>query len=213
MRYPQCGGCEYYPGVPLTALIIAIIATVAALASTIFAGMSLRMLARQTKSLSDQVQLQAAQTNALAKQTELQAGQYEILASSTELQFNLNVMVRLQEVLFTIADDDDSRTAVWGNPPDNMRPQMATDALLDVIAMALKACERLPHFASNLEDWNSYAQYVMANSPALRERALSNPEWWPEVTPYAKKAQATQSLSSHDNNVVRDAQEQRPPAT
>ena len=112
----------------MAALIIAIFATVAALGSAIFAGFSLRMLVRQTgslsdqvrlqseqtKSLSDQVRLQSEQTSQLAKQTELQAEQYKILAASTELQFNLNVMIRLQEVLFTIADDENSRNEVWG---------------------------------------------------------------------------------------------------
>ena len=165
------------------------------------------MLAKQTKSLSDQVRLQTEQTGALAKQTELQAGQYDILASSTELQFNLNVMVRLQDVLFGIADDEDSRKEIWGDLPDSERPQVATDALLDVIAMALKACKRLPNFASNLDDWKSYTEYVMANSPLLRERALAHPKWWPEVTPYAKEAQPQPSSSSQGSTHIRaDAQ-------
>ena len=106
-----------------------------------------------------------------------------------ELQFNLNVMVCLQEVLLTIADDEDSRKEIWGDLPGHGRPQMAGDAVLDVIEMALKACDRLPHFASNLDDWKSYTEYVMTNSPSLRNRAISNPTWWPEVTPYALKTQ------------------------
>jgi hypothetical protein len=35
---------------------------------------------------------------------------------------------------------------VWGDLPENKRPQMAADTLLDVVEMALKACDRLPHF-------------------------------------------------------------------
>lgn len=169
-------------------LVVAIVTTLAALGSAVFAGVSLRMLARQTRHLSDQVKLQADQTMALGKQTELQAGQYEILAAATELQFNLDVMVRLQEVLLAVADDDASHNEIWGDSPENRRPQMAGDAVLDVVAMALKACDRLPHFASNVEDWKSYTEYVMATSPSLRSRALSNPEWWPEITPYAENA-------------------------
>lgn len=190
----------------MTTLIIAIVATIAAVASTVFAGISLRMLASQTKSLSSQVRLQARQTAALAKQTELQAGQYEILASATELQFNLDVMIRLQDVLFNIADDEDSRRVVWGELPDQGRPQMAADALLDVIAMALKASDRLPNFASNIDDWASYTEYVMSNSPQLRARALSNPKWWPEITPYADKAQAIPSHPTPDPDVINGAQ-------
>lgn len=183
----------------MAALIIAIIATLAALGSTLFAGVSLRMLARQTESLSEQVRLQIKQTDALARQTELQVGQHEILASSTELQFNLNVMIRLQEVLAYISEDDASRNEVWGDLPDGKRPQQAADALLDVIEMALKACERLPNFASNEDDWHSYTEYVMTSSSSLRKRALSNPEWWPEITPYAGRA-----ANQHPQAATRD---------
>lgn len=190
----------------LTTLVIAVVAAIAAVGSTVFAGLSLTMLARQTKSLSDQVRLQIEQANVLAEQTQLQAGQYEILASATELQFNLNVMIRLQEVLFSIADDEDSRKKVWGILPGQERPQMAEDALLDVVAMALKACDRLPHFASNLDDWKSYTEYVMENSPSLRARALANPKWWPEITPYAGRAQRISSRSNPSGSRVADHQ-------
>ena len=190
----------------MAALAIAVVAAIAAVGSTIFTGISLRMLASQTKSLRSQVQLQIQQTDSLARQTELQTGQYEILASATELQFNLDVMIRLQDVLFNIADDETSRNEVWGDRPDSRRPQMAADALLDVVEMALKACERLPHFASNLDDWKSYTEYVITNSPSLRARALSNPAWWPEITPYAEKAQALPSPSGHDDGVISSPQ-------
>ena len=203
----------------MAALIVAIIAAVAALGSTVFAGVSLRMLARQTKSLSDQVGLQAEQTrslsdqvrlqteqtSSLARQTDLQVEQYKILAASTELQFNLSVMIRLQEVLFTIADDKRSREEIWGDLPDGRRQQLAGDALLDVVEMALKACERLPNFASNQDDWNSYIKYVMDNSLSIRERALSLPDWWPEITPHAKEAQERQSSATDDEDTVTDS--------
>jgi hypothetical protein len=164
------------------------------------------MLASQTRSLADQVRLQVQQTDVLAKQTELQAEQYEILASATELQFNLDVMVRLQDVLFTVADDDASYSEVWGDLADNRRPKMAGDALLDVVAMALKACARLPNFASNVDDWKSYTEYLVANSSSLRARALAHPEWWPEVTPYAQKAHAPSGPPSSEGPVVIAAQ-------
>jgi hypothetical protein len=183
----------------MVALIIAIVSAIAAAGSAIFAGFSWRMLAKQTGSLADQVRLQneqtgsladqvrlqSQQTNELAKQTELQADQYKIVAASTELQYNLNVMIRLQEVLFIIAKDEKSRDEIWGDLDDGRQEIISGDALLDVVEMALKACERLPNFASNEEDWSDYTDYVMVNSPSIRKRVLDNPKWYPEITPYA----------------------------
>jgi hypothetical protein len=207
-HYHRDDRCDDRPtsGVLLDALIVSIVAAVAALGSAAVAILSLRMVAGQTKSLSDQVQLQAKQTKSLSdqvqlqaeqtaelvKQTELEAEQYKIVAASTELQFNLNVMIRLQEILFAISDDKASRKAVWGDMPDGRREVVAGDALLDVVEMALKACERLPNFASNEEDWSSYTEYIMTSRPSIRTRVLDNPKWYPEITPYAKKAQEAQ---------------------
>jgi hypothetical protein len=174
----------------LTALVIAIVAAIAAVGSSAFAGISLSMLARQTKSL--------------AEQTKLQAGQYEILAAATELQFNLSVMVRLQEVLLDVADDEDSYTEVWGGLQENRRPQMARDAVLDVVAMALKACDRLPNFASNENDWKSYTKYIMEVSSSLRGHVQAHPEWWPEITPYADNIQPPPAHSGRDSSTSKD---------
>ncbi|MEV0803817.1 hypothetical protein AB0I34_39410 [Kribbella sp. NPDC050281] len=151
----------------MTALVIAIVAAVAAFMSTVFTGMSVRFLAKQTQALADQNRLMYA---------------------ASELTFNLDVMVRLQEVLLHVADDESTYQEVWGSSEENRRPQVAGEAVLDVLSMALKACNRLPGFASNESDWSSYAEYVMATSPALRKRAMDHPDWWPEVTPFADKA-------------------------
>ena len=61
---------------------------------------------------------------------QLQAEQHKIVAASTELQFNLNVMIRLQEVLFIIAADKKSRDKVWGDLPDGKYEVLAGDAFL-----------------------------------------------------------------------------------
>lgn len=180
----------------LIAIWIAVIAAIAAVGSMVFAGMSLRMLSRQTRALSRQVKLQRTQTKAIAKQNKLQGAQYEIVAAATELQFNLDVMVRLQDVLLAVADHDDAYREVWGGSDDNRRPQMSADAILDVLSMALKACNRLPHFATNEADWSSYVDYVMGSSPSLRARVLKNPDWWPEVVPYAKRLEQADPPSS-----------------
>lgn len=171
----------------MVAIIIAVIAALAAIGSTLFAGMSLRLLSRQTMWLANQVSLQQAQTEILAEQNKMQVAQYEILAAATELQFNLDIMIRLQDVLLEVASDHDSYLKVWGRANDNRRPQMSADSILDVLSMALKACERLPHFASNESDWSSYVNYVMRQSSSLRSRVLLNREWWPEVVPFAER--------------------------
>jgi len=123
----------------------------------------------------------AFQTRSLATQTKL-------LRASSELSFNLAVMVRLQEVLFEIADDRQSREMIW--PDDdglNARAGVATQSLLDVLSMAIAAVDRLPGFSRNSDDWSSYTEFVLGQSPATRRLALDNPEWWPEVTPYAHR--------------------------
>jgi hypothetical protein len=62
--------------------------------------------------------------------------------------------------------------------------------VLDVLEMALKACERLPGFASNEDDWSSYTEYVMTASPSLRTKVLLHQDWWPELLNYARDAEA-----------------------
>jgi hypothetical protein len=215
----------------MAALIVAIASAIAAAGSAIFAGCSWNMLGKQTKSLADQlllqyeqtrsladqVRLQGEQTNELVKQTQLQAEQYKVVASSTELQFNLNVMIRLQEVLFIIAKHDESRNEIWGDLEDGRQEILDGDALLDVIEMALKACERLPNFASNEEDWSSYTEYVMANSRSVRERAMSLPKQWPEITPYAVAAEvapyASAAIEAYGEAVLAEARDEAADAT
>jgi hypothetical protein len=190
---------------------IAVIAAIAAIGSTVFAGISLRMLSRQTKALSRQVKLQRKQSKAMAIQNNLQHAQYEVVAAATELQFNLDVMVRLQDVLLAVADHEDAHSAIWGVSNDNLRPQMSGDAILDVLSMALKACDRLPHFASNEADWSSYVDHVMGRSSSLRARVLENPEWWPEVVPYAERMEEADAPPiSH--SVIPEVASDEPPA-
>lgn len=158
------------------ALVLAVAAAVAAAFSTAFTGLSLRFLAKQTAVLAEQARLQSKQT--------------ELMYAATELTFNLEVMVRLQEVLRRVAEDADTRSVVWGEAPGNDRQEVEAEALLDVLAMALKACKRLPGFASNEDDWTDYAAFVMEGSAHLRDRVLGQPKWWPEITEFAERAAA-----------------------
>jgi hypothetical protein len=131
------------------------------------------------------------QTHELAMQTKLNQQSFTLSASAAELSFNLEVMKRNQEVMFETAKDEQCYKYVWGkqvNKPEVLmgKSEQCGDAIIDVLSMALAAVDRLPGFSRNKEDWSSYTKYVMQHSPTLRQRVLDNPEWWPEVTPYAR---------------------------
>jgi hypothetical protein len=154
----------------------------ATVASSTFTGLSLLYLAKQSRASTEQSKAAIAQNVQSTSQTEL-------MFATSELAFNLDVMIRLDTVLSRVAADPEIHRYVWGETDENTTPQLAGDALLDVLSMALKACDRLPGFAAkNLSDWDEYASYVMAASQRLRERVLEVPEYWPEITPYARRA-------------------------
>ena len=151
-----------------------VIAAVAAAAAAVFSGITLLVLRKQTRILSEQTKMQAEQTR--------------LMYAASELTFNLDVMVRLDDVLRQVAEDPTSHAAIWGEADGHSVADVMGESVLDVLAMALKACERLPGFASNEEDWTSYAEFVMESSPTLRQKVLDFPKWWPEVTPFAVAA-------------------------
>jgi hypothetical protein len=149
-----------------------------------------RELALQRKALQSQGEHLESSTLELRRAAEAQTEQAELSAVASELSFNLGVMIRLQEVLYEIADHKESFAYVWGahdsRPGENSREQLSAHAVLDVLSMALGAAGRLPGFSRNAaEDWRDYTRYVLTNSPAIRREVLANPQWWPEVTPYA----------------------------
>ncbi len=160
-------------------LALAIAVGLASIASSAFTGISLRFLARQTRAATHQTEL-------LSKQTQASLDQNAYLYAATELSFNLEDMMRLDEVLGHVARDDSLHREIWTNRNEGTAVQVAGDAILDVVAMALKACDRLPGFQTNEEDWKSFGEYLMDNSDRLRDRVLTNREWWPELAPYAQ---------------------------
>lgn len=138
--------------------LVALVALLAAVGSMFFAGVQARMAAKQTK----------------------------LMQATAQLSFNLEVMTRLGDVLMAVAEDPAAHTLVWKTGGEKVgRPQVAGQNILDVICMALKAVDTLPGFSANSDDWSSYAQYVMDNSPHLREEVFENPQWWPELAPFA----------------------------
>src|SRR5262245_34909328 len=108
---------------------LALVAAVVAVASMIFAGLQTRMLNRQTGF--------AQRTADLSRESA------QLAVSAAELSFNLAVTVRLQEVLYTIADNPAVHDHVWGaEDTDNQRPNLETMALLDLLAVAMSALDR-----------------------------------------------------------------------
>lgn len=138
-------------------LAVALLGVLVASASTVFAGIQARRLAQQT----------------------------ELMRASSELSFNLDVMARLQDVLFAIADHEPSHRLLWGDTQENLRPHASVQAMLDLLSMANAAVRLLPNFSRDKkDDWESYTLHVASESSALREEVRKHPEWWPEVTPY-----------------------------
>jgi hypothetical protein len=132
------------------------------------------------------------QNQQLAQQTGVASTQLQSSGAAGEMQFNLQVMERLDDTLMMIAENSDCFGYVWSDvvasPVPNSKPVQCGDSLIDILSMALKGLNRFPCFSQNNQDWQSYTRYVMDESISLRSRVLSNPIWWPEVTPYAKDA-------------------------
>jgi hypothetical protein len=180
---------------------LTIIVALATILASTFTGISLLYLARSTRAATSQAQVQIEQTQAVLLQTEYLNKQTELLNqqaqahavqshhffAATELTFNLDVMMQLDRVLTDVAVDPELHAHIWTNREEGTRAQVAGDAILDVATMALKACERLPGFQTNVDDWSSFGTYLMESSDALRTRVLDNRDWWPELAPYALK--------------------------
>lgn len=155
------------PRSPATLSVVSTITLVVAAASMVFSGIQTRHAAMQVRHANEAVSLSG---------------------HAAELSFNLEVMARLQDVLFAIADDSASHDLVWGAADtENRRPGVAAQSMLDVLSMALAAMDRLPSPSQDRTDWSSYTKYVLRNSPVVLDQVLQHCEWWPEVVPYANE--------------------------
>jgi hypothetical protein len=152
---------------------------------------TLLVLVYQTIQLAHQTEELADQTQQLTAQTQQNQDSLSLSASAAELSFNLEVMKRNQEVMFKVEETPECKQYVWAKQLDSARKPSGLavqcgDAILDVLSMALAAVGRMPGFGHNGDDWESYTRHMMQSCPNLRQRVLDNPEWWPEVTPYAR---------------------------
>jgi hypothetical protein len=113
--------------------------------------------------------------------------QTRISRTAEELTLEREVVTRIDELLFKIADDPPSRRRVWGEGVnEDLRPEVASQALANMLAVALVAVRRLPGFKKNKKAWCSYTKYMLERSPGLRNEILNHPDWWPDVTPVAR---------------------------
>jgi hypothetical protein len=151
---------RYEVGVAMQSLVRVVAITVA-IGSVIFAAIQTRILARQTK----------------------------MLQTTTELSYNLELMVRLNEVLFQISDERRSRVYVWGKVgKQNSRSGHEGRALLDVLDAAVSGSNRLLKFRdSHFEDWVRYTEYVLERSRSLRDEVRDHPTWWPNIAPILER--------------------------
>jgi hypothetical protein len=141
-------------------IFLTVLSALIAAASLIFVGVQTRILAKQTRS-----------QNALS-----------------HMSFNFQAAIRLQEILFQISDDPDSYAHIWGGKGmHNRRPDVAAEALLDIFAMTKAASTGLPGFAANEADWDSYIDFVLTKSSAVKGKLLAHSDWWPELASFMEK--------------------------
>ena len=155
------------------AILLAIVAVIAAVGSMIFAGWQVR-IARPVA---------------------------ELQRVTAELQFETAVITRLDDLLFKVADDPAARRGVWGEHAEENHPQVASQALANMLQVAITAVHGLPGFKKNQDSWDSYANDMLEHSPGVLEEILAHPAWWPEVTPIAmavKRRQVAHAPSAAD---------------
>ena len=116
------------------------------------------------------------------------ARQIRIQRAASELTFNLELMNRMDAVLLASADRPEAHAHVWardssGRPAQDYSPgHVLTQALIDVLELAMQGTHRLPGFAVSKEGWGDYACEAFDLSAALRQEVIEHPTWWPNLS-------------------------------
>ena len=141
--------------------LLSVVAITIAIGSVIFAAIQTRILARQSK----------------------------MLQATTELSYNLELIVRMNELILQIAGERKSRTYVWGKVgKQNSRRCHEGRAFLDMLDAAVLGVNRLSKFQdSEFENWIIYTEYVLEHSRNLRDEVHDHPAWWPNITPIIER--------------------------
>ena len=141
--------------------LLSVVAITIAIGSVIFAAIQTRILARQSK----------------------------MLQATTELSYNLELIVRMNELILQIASERKSRTYVWGKVgKQNSHTRHEGRAFLDMLDAAVLGVNRLSKFQdSEFADWITYTEYVLERSRNLRDEVYDHPAWWPNITPIIER--------------------------
>jgi len=116
------------------------------------------------------------------------ARQIRIQRAASELTFNLELMNRMDDVLLAIADRPEAHAHVWAwdssvPPAQDYGPgHVLTQALVDVLELAMQGTHRLPGFAVSKEGWGLFACEAFDLSAALRQEVTEHPKWWPNLS-------------------------------
>jgi hypothetical protein len=121
-----------------------------------------------------------------------------ISRATAELQFETAVVTRLDDLLFKVANDAASRRGVWGERAEEDRSaedrsQVASQALANMLTVALVAVDRLPGFEKNKDAWYDYTETMLKRSPGVVEEILAHPKWWPAAVLFAENVSGRQA--------------------
>jgi len=124
--------------------------------------------------------------------------QTSISRATAELQVETAVVTRLDDLLFKVAGDPAYCRAVWGEHAEEGHPQVAPQAIANMLQVGLTAVHRLPGFQDNKESWDSYTKDMLEHSPGVLQEIINHRTWWPEVTPIADGVKRAQEQSAAD---------------
>ena len=116
------------------------------------------------------------------------ARQIRIQRAASELTLNMELLNRMDEVLLAIADRPQAHAHVWAwdspvrPPQDYSLGHVLTQALIDVLELAMQGTQRLPGFEVTKEGWGDYACEAFDLSAAIRQEVIAHPKWWPNLT-------------------------------
>lgn len=131
-----------------------------------------------------------ASTLLLWGQTRATVRQAEITTDLAGVEGLAQAIDRLHNVLGAFVEHPELRKHFYGGAPapaeaeDLERAATIAEMLADVLASAISSATHLSPFTPHLVGWQDYAEYLLSNSPLLRDTVQAQPSWWPELQPH-----------------------------
>lgn len=141
--------------------------------------LSVLLIARQTRQLTEQTGQLTEQTRQLTEQAK---ASNEV--GSTQAAYS--ALERIHQISQIMIDDPETQQYFFENrelPEDKLvraRVLMMAQVLADTIDYGLMVCDLRSHM-ENYQGWPSFAVSSMSSSPALREVIKDHPEYWPRL--------------------------------